>query len=122
MRELRDLSGPWVGFWVQGRRRGEMRLTLRFLGEGIEGEGTDLVGAFTIQGSYDPGPERVKFLKAYRPHSVDYNGTWDGAMIAGRWNFTRRLFGVANGGEFEIWPEKDDQAIERMEAALAATA
>ena len=120
MRELRDLSGPWVGFWVEDLERGAMRLALRFSGEGVEGEGSDPVGEFTVHGSYAPGPERVRLLKTYRSHSIDYDGAWDGAMIAGRWRL-RPLVHGEDGGEFEIWPEKDDQAIERMEAALAET-
>ncbi len=117
MRNLRDLSGSWVGFWVQRRERGEMRLTLRFGDRTIEGEGSDRVGAFTIRGSFSEEGGIVGFVKTYPSHPVDYKGVWDGAMIAGKWRISR--FG--GSGEFEIWPEKDDQAIERMEEALAVT-
>ena len=99
-----------------------MRLTLRFGETSINGEGTDLVGSFTISGRYDEATGAVEFDKPYPSHTVGYVGTWDGAMIAGRWAFRRKIRWVANEGEFEIWPEKDDQAIERMEAALAVTA
>ena len=119
MRELRSLSGPWVGFWVQDLQRGEMRLTLRFGESSVQGEGSDRVGSFTVSGHHAASGV-VGFAKVYPSHRVDYEGTWDGAMIAGRWRIgVRRAF---DEGEFEIWPEQDDLAVERMEAALATTA
>lgn len=119
MRDLRDLSGPWVGFWVQAGRRGEMRLTLRFGEASVEGEGSDRVGDFTVSGRHEASGA-VAFGKHYGSHGVDYAGTWDGAMIAGRWRLQTWLAGRMGKGEFEIWPLRDDQAIERMEEALAA--
>ena len=120
MRSLRDLSGPWVGFWVQGLERGEMRLTLRFGDSGIEGEGSDPIGPFTVSGRHEPTAV-LRFDKHYDEQAVEYHGTWNGAMISGRWSFGRREFGFANSGGFEIWPEGDDEAIGRMESALAAS-
>ena len=83
----------------------------------------DRVGDFTVSGGHEPSGA-VRFAKAYASHGVAYTGTWDGAMIAGRWRLQGRSAGLfAFGkGEFEIWPEGDDEAIERMEAALALTA
>lgn len=118
MRNLGDLSGPWVGFWIQGLDRGEMRLTLRFGETSINGDGIDKVGDFTVSGRY--AGEDVEFDKTHSSHTIGYTGRWDGDMIAGRWRFRRRMRGIENEGEFEIWPESDDEAIERMEAALTA--
>ena len=119
MRDLRDLSGPWVGFWVQAGRRGEMRLAVRFGESSVEGGGNDRVGPFTITGHHE-AIGVVGFGKEYPSHGVDYAGIWDGAMIVGRWRLRTRFAGKMGRGEFEIWPEGDDQAIERMEEALAA--
>lgn len=120
MRDLRELSGPWVGFWVQDLERGSMRLALRFHGDALEGSGSDAIGTFTIQGHYTPESEAVAFTKWYLRDSIEYAGTWDGTMIAGRWQIGRQR--ILDEGGFEIWPEGDDEATERMEAALAATA
>ena len=121
MRSLRDLSGPWVGFWIQDRERGAMRLTLRFGESSVEGGGNDPLGSFTLSGRHEASGV-VGFGKAYASDEIEYHGVWDGEMISGTWRFARREFGVANLGVFEIWPESDDGAIGRMEDSLAAVA
>lgn len=114
MRELKDCSGPWVGFWIQGSRRGSMRLILRFGDETIEGEGDDFIGDFTVSGEYSVVTNGVGFTKTYRTHLVLYNGTWDGAMISGEWEFSRRMRFVVSRGGFEIWPEREEESIEEQ--------
>ncbi|RYG26914.1 hypothetical protein EON82_01480 [bacterium] len=114
MRELKDCSGPWVGFWIQGSQRGSMRLTLRFWDETVEGEGDDFIGDFTIRGEYSAVMNEVSFTKTYPTHLVLYKGSWDGAMISGEWEFSRRMRFVVPRGGFEIWPEREEESIERQ--------
>jgi hypothetical protein len=89
-----------------------MRLTLRFHQERIAGEGDDRVGGFTIEGNFSESSGKVAFNKTYRSHDVFYDGTWDGAMIAGTWKFKRQLRFTESHGEFEIWPEHAEESIE----------
>ena len=95
-----------------------MRLSLHFGETSIKGDGIDSVGDFTISGRY--AQSEVEFDKVHPSDTIAYNGVWDGAMIAGLWRFRRPMRGIVNEGEFEIWPEADDEAIERMESALSA--
>lgn len=101
MRDLSQLSGPWVGFWVQRGIRGSMGLALTFESGQIHGSGSDLVGAFRLSGAYrDDGS--VSIVKTYAWHLVDYKGRWDGQMISGSWKIK-----YEGTGPFEIWPEAD---------------
>lgn len=105
VRSLSELSGPWVGFWIQQPIRGWMKMELGFSSGRIVGGGTDQIGPFTIQGEFnEAGP--VKFRKRYASHLVYYNGKWDGQMIYGTWKIT-----WYDSGEFEIWPEAEFEAL-----------
>lgn len=82
-------SGSWHGHWdQQGWGRQPMGpLLLRFENGRIEGEGRDVIGAFTFEGVYDDGGE-VRMVKQYiGRHRVHYQGVYDGeGTIFGRWS------------------------------------
>jgi hypothetical protein len=61
-------------------------LVLRFAGGVVEGEGRDVIGAFTFSGAYDE-QGRVSMIKQYiGKHSVLYVGSYDGeGTIFGHW-------------------------------------
>ena len=105
MRSLTEVSGPWVGFWIQDPVRGWMRIHLKFGKGKISGKGSDQIGVFSIRGRYSDGGN-VVFVKRYTWHRVSYVGRWDGAMIFGNWE----IAGL-DWGEFEIWPEAEYEAI-----------
>src|SRR5690348_14965794 len=65
VRDLRTLSGPWSGFWIQELVRGNMKLRLRFAGNIIEGSGSDPMGNFQITGMFSDETNRVLFSKEY---------------------------------------------------------
>lgn len=111
MRALCELSGPWVGFWIQGSIRGSMGLALKFSKGKISGRGSDLVGKFHLIGTYTT-EGRVFMAKTYVWHGVIYNGAWDGQMICGAW----RIPGE-DSGEFEIWPESDRYEVAEIESS-----
>lgn len=99
-----------------------MRLTLTFREQYIEGKGSDRVGPFHIRGLYTAETESVSFVKSYPTHAIDYAGTWDGSMIFGHWELRRRLRFTADRGEFEIWPEREEETVERATEQMEAVA
>ncbi|MBC8064365.1 MAG: hypothetical protein H7Y17_06010 [Chlorobia bacterium] len=105
MRDLSEVSGPWVGFWIQGLVRGNMGLRLSCKSGKIVGSGTDRVGSFKISGRYLISG-KVEFTKRYTWHSVHYKGQWDDQMIYGDW-----VIDFEDSGLFEIWPESENQAL-----------
>jgi hypothetical protein len=106
LRSLSELSGPWVGFWIQQPVRGWMKIDLSFAKGRIAGGGSDQIGTFRIAGRYHEDGT-VEFTKRYRPwHKVIYTGRWDGQMIFGTW-LIRRF----DSGEFEIWPEAEFESL-----------
>lgn len=113
MRELSNCSGPWEGYWIQGRVRGYMELGLAFDEGRIDGVGTDQIGPFVLSGLY--GGESVSLMKDYATHRVGYEGIWDGTMIAGSWAMTYEE-DIFDAGLFEIWPraESREQTLEEL--------
>jgi hypothetical protein len=88
-------SGRWDGFWVQERLgRQEMTpFTLRFATGQVTGEGRDVVGRFTFDGSYNEATGEVRLVKQYftadgrSRHQVLYVGRPDGeGSIQGTWS------------------------------------
>lgn len=91
-----------------------MAFSLRFVGDRIEGGGTDRDGPFAMEGEVDG--DRVYLLKAYPWLIVRYDGRWNGAFVAGR----STIGPIAHGefGTFEMWPEDEETPIEREEREL----
>lgn len=110
-------SGEWVGFFLQrelfaGRVRMEIHLTFS---EGVlEGEGRDVVGDFTLRGTYDTDSGDVSMHKQYTgAHSVHYRGCNEGRGIWGVWEI------AAMRGGFHIWPkEMPDPTRPRLKEAI----
>jgi hypothetical protein len=92
-------SGPWCGYYIQLGAEHRMDLGLTFEKDSFRGEGTDIVGPFSISGQVLEGREVVA-TKRYATHTVVYRGTVDGDGFAGRWN----LF--AGSGTFRFWPRR----------------
>jgi hypothetical protein len=102
-------SGPWAGFFQQSWKapgRFPTDLDLRFHNGELEGEGRDLVGRYTVRGTYDPAEGRCEWTKRYLgKHSVSYLGYNEGHGIWGVWEI-RLLFGLYHDrGVFHLWPE-----------------
>src|SRR2546423_1480143 len=113
MNDLKELSGPWSGFWIQSQVRGYMRLRLQFYGSQVIGGGSDCAGWFEIRGIVTPKDGSVRLSKRYSTHGVEYSGRWDGRMIAGLWTMRQQvLYGqaryVEERGDFEMWPESEE--------------
>jgi hypothetical protein len=110
-------SGPWVGFWIQGGLgKQKMRLILSFAEGRINGGGTDIVGRFAFDGTYDLKTGRCLMTKQYEgAHRVGYDGVnqGDGLWIWGLWHqrYTR--------GGFHLWPEGEEDPTERRTGAEA---
>lgn len=111
MKTFEDLSGPWAGWSIQDGLRITERITLQ-IGQGrISGEGSDMDGEFELIGTFDARRQRVSLTRRYHRTNApggegvgiayDYFGTWDGALVSGRWN--PRLHPMY-GGPFEMWP------------------
>ena len=109
MRELTDCSGPWAGQWIQGDVRGSMRMRLNFVGDRIVGSGADGDGPFSLGGRYVSEDRFVILDKTYNDIVVHYRGEWDGQMVAGLSTITGPSF--FDTGEFEIWPESDEEEL-----------
>src|SRR4051812_43888413 len=72
-------SGSWRGFWDQALygRQPMRELVLHFSSGAVEGSGVDVVGPFTLQGTYESNG-RISLIKRYRYHTVNYVGQYDG--------------------------------------------
>lgn len=125
MRDLRTLSGPWKGFFVQGRRRGTMSVSLVFSGNRISGRGADVDGLFSMEGEYFPDQNRVMMEKRYSHLTSHYDGRWDGQLIAGYWSFSilyvseEGVFNDSDRGPFELWPQEHEEELNLEERPLA---
>lgn len=118
MRELTDCSGPWAGQWIQGDVRGTMRMHLVFDGANISGYGADGDGPFSLRGQYVSEDRFVVIDKSYGRLNVCYRGEWDGQMIAGVSTITAE--GFFDTGEFEIWPESDEESLRMAREEVAS--
>ena len=115
MAEERFPSGPWTGFYnyrgPHGRYRMDIHLT--FANGLMTGSGSDAIGPFVFNGSYDPASGEVSWAKQYLGrHTVDYTGYREGKGIWGTW----RIRGWSGG--FHIWPvgsNSDDALSEAKE-------
>ena len=107
-------SGDWEGFYLYqggpGAQRHPMSFELNFRQGKITGSGSDDVGPFSWEGSYDVLSMVVNMLKSYPSHQVLYSGMADTSGIYGSWQLS-----FARGG-FHIWPKNNEQ--EEQEEAV----
>jgi hypothetical protein len=95
-------------------------MRLFFSGDEISGHGADGDGPFTLRGRYVQEDRFVTIDKAYDYLRVVYRGEWDGQMIAGVSTITAE--GFFDTGEFEIWPESDEEELRISNAEAASLA
>jgi hypothetical protein len=97
-------SGPWVGFFLDGRvrQRQWMELGLTFVNGRMSGWGRDAVGKFGLTGSYDLEAGKCRFRKTYiGRHTVGYDGHNEGRGVWGVWEIAEDNL----KGGFHIWPK-----------------
>jgi len=100
-------SGMWIGFWEQHAvgRHPMREFELHFRTDGtLHGSGTDLVGPFTITGTWQPTTGAIAMVKQYlRKHRVEYAGLPDGeGSILGTWRLSVGTY--ADSGPFGLSP------------------
>jgi hypothetical protein len=112
-------SGPWVGFWMQGKTLGRQwmqNLWLEFREGRVKGGGSDIVGNFALRGEYEVASGSFTILKDYLGlHTVTYVGRNenDGNWLWGVWTIRAH-----DRGGFHIWPKGvDDPTVPRLRAA-----
>lgn len=118
-------SGPWTGFflqyWLPGRNRTDVAMS--FEAGTLDGAGTDRVGPYTVNGTFDSATGKCAWIKQYLgKHKVAYRGVNDGRGIWGVWEI-RILGGLyQDRGGFHLWPAGTDVSEEsdRTEQAVLA--
>jgi hypothetical protein len=129
LKDFNELSGPWTGLSVQDGLRISERIALTIFKGRIAGTGSDKDGEFEISGFYKDRNQEVMLTRTYTwttdPSQdgvgipYDYEGSWDGAMVSGRWHPRSH---PSYGGPFEMWPDRDEDREElsiRFEDKLA---
>ncbi len=108
-REESSRRQKWTGFYTYATRahsqkeRKRMKLRLRLENGRMHGSGTDEeIGAFQIDGRYQPEGNEVEFTKAYPgKHTILYLGYYEEEYgIWGTWQISRH---TSPGGSFHIW-------------------
>ena len=104
--DSRFCSGPWIGFYRQGRTQSRQRMTLTFANGRIAGSGADPCGPFDLSGTYDTTTGASRWTKSYTTHRVFYDGSAaEGDGILGTWSI-KGAGGIAmDTGQFLIWPD-----------------
>jgi hypothetical protein len=124
-----ELSGPWAGWSVQDGIRISESIHLVIRAGHLSGVGSDKDGDFEVQGGYNVRSNRVQLTRVYtytvEPSQegvgiqYDYEGTWDGEMVAGMWHPRAH---PSYGGPFEMWPKKEEQTLETLRMENTAEA
>ncbi len=112
-------SGIWDGFYLYlsgpMSTRHEMYFHLDFSDGRVTGSGSDDVGVFTWEGTYDIKTFACQLTKRYVSHPVFYQGMADESGIYGQWSIPPLL-----SGGFHIWPRKgkveEAEVMEEVEA------
>ncbi|HEY2881661.1 MAG TPA: hypothetical protein VGJ15_04495 [Pirellulales bacterium] len=118
-------SGTWTGFflqyWIPGRHKTDAQLT--FNNGQLSGAGSDWVGQYTIEGTYDAATGQCQWIKRYLGrHYVSYRGVNEGRGIWGVWELPQLMGLFVDRGGFHIWPEGADYGSESDEAEQALLA
>lgn len=113
-------SGEWEGFYCYSNspHQHKMSIELSFANSIISGSGIDDVAPFRWNGSYNLEQFKLKMVKTYSTHIINYAGDIDENGIWGFWdnpedlsyfadispNVLRQAQAMAKGG-FHIWPK-----------------
>lgn len=115
-------SGRWMGYYLYAPTgpRNRQSLRLSFSRGKLSGDGSDGVGAFSVDGEYDTGSSTVRWVKSYLGmHSVNYHGYHERRVIWGRWTIDAQCH-----GGFKLWPialgNGDPHAAEKAAAFSSA--
>jgi len=104
MEDTLFVSGLWTGFYTYAEleTRHRMEFHLIFKNGAVNGDGTDNVGPFVIQGSYEEAGGSVRWTKIYTgSHEVIYDGKLDGIGLYGIWKIPPQ-----GQGTFRLWPRQ----------------
>jgi hypothetical protein len=107
-RDSRFPSGRWTGFYAQRLRPGRhtMTIDLTFRDGELEAQGSDEIGPFTFDGSYDASTGKCEWTKQYLgKHRVTYTGVNEGQGIWGVWEINMLWGMLRDRGVFHIWPK-----------------
>ncbi|KAF2517760.1 hypothetical protein [Flavobacterium foetidum] len=113
-------SGEWEGFYCYSStpQQHKMSIELRFSNSVISGSGIDDVDSFIWNGSYDLEHFKIKMIKKYPTHIINYQGDVDENGIWGVWDNPEDFSDLAKSepeifkkfkawthGGFHIWPK-----------------
>ncbi|KAJ3378785.1 Ankyrin repeat domain-containing protein 55 [Entophlyctis sp. JEL0112] len=101
-------SGTWAGFWKQGGNKQPTELNLEFVKGEVLGFGGDLVGPFTVKGTYKKTKENfsISFTKSYTSHNIIYEGLCSDRKILGQFFLSTEKLSSSSDGSFElVFPE-----------------
>ncbi len=110
-------SGPWVGFYTYTASpvRHRMELGLQFQEGRMSGTGSDGIGPFVIDGTYDAKELEASWWKTYPgSHRVWYRGFREGKGIWGTWEIPSD-----RSGGFQIWPKALGEEVSLVEEETA---
>lgn len=113
-------SGEWEGFYCYSNspQQHKMSISLNFSNLKVSGSGTDDVGSFKWNGNYNLEDFKIKMVKTYPTHPINYKGDIDENGIWGMWDnpedlsffdeyspaFKQQVKAMTFGG-FHIWPK-----------------
>ena len=113
-------SGEWEGFYCYHNRpeQHKMSIELNFSNSVVSGSGIDDVDSFRWNGSYNLEQFKIKMVKTYPSHIINYSGDIDENGIWGVWNlpfdmspfdgFPTEILQALRAdleGGFHIWPK-----------------
>jgi len=96
-------SGKYNGFYVQNGIQYSMGVIFYFNNGKINGDGNDIVGNFTFNGTYD-SYNKIYMIKKYnqKGNTIEYSGIYmpQETKITGAWNFPGVYNMIVNPFEF----------------------
>jgi len=113
-------SGEWEGFYCYSNSPAQhkMSIELNFANSLVSGSGSDDVNSFRWNGTYNLEHFKIKMVKKYPTHIINYGGDIDENGIWGLWENPEDISGfeefgavlfqnvkaMTHGG-FHIWPK-----------------
>jgi len=113
-------SGEWEGFYCyqNSPQQHKMSIELNFANSIVSGSGTDDINSFRWNGTYNLEHFKIKMVKKYSTHIINYKGDIDENGIWGVWEnpedvsgfaefgsaFMQKVTAMTQGG-FHIWPK-----------------